>query len=83
MRLAKFPGREITEVPMPMRGGHVSEDKESGHLVCSPRPETGPFGVSPRYRTQSLLAIPIVDFGGTLLGVIQAINKLGDAGWAC
>eukprot|EP00439_Symbiodinium_sp_Y106_P083022 s1781_g22.t2 len=33
-----------------------------------------------QYVTRNLLAIPIVDFDGSCLGVIEAINKLGDGG---
>jgi len=38
------------------------------------------FDVSTGYKTQSLLAMPIVDFEDSCLGVIEAINKLGDGG---
>ncbi|CAE7944502.1 Pde11 [Symbiodinium sp. KB8] len=38
------------------------------------------FDAATGYVTRNLLAIPIVDFDGSCLGVIEAINKLGDGG---
>ncbi|CAJ1343651.1 unnamed protein product [Effrenium voratum] len=75
------------EQPIRVRPGQGIAGKvfRSGQMVniadCYSDPQFDQsFDKESGYRTQSLLAIPIVDFGGTLLGVIQAINKLGDAG---
>lgn len=36
------------------------------------------FDLKTGYRTKNLLAMPIVDFEGETMGVVQAINKIGD-----
>jgi serine phosphatase RsbU (regulator of sigma subunit) len=76
-------GRE--EIRMPATAGIVGHVFASNRPIHVPRPYDDPrFNRGPDQRsgfvTRNLMAVPMVDFNQTPVGVIQAINKTGGQG---